>query len=124
MPFFERLCPAMTKRESVSVQGRSKKMKIIDAQVHIWQDATCAPTAVMASVFLPRFRAIAERYPRLKLVIDHCGLNRHGQDEQAFIYLDELVKTAKLPNVALKATGAPHYSTQGYPFKNIHDGLH
>ena len=31
---------------------------------------------------------------------------------------------AKLPNVAVKATGAPHYSTQAYPFKNIQDGLY
>ena len=31
---------------------------------------------------------------------------------------------ARLPNVAIKATGAPHYSTQGYPFRNIQDGLH
>ena len=29
------------------------------------------------------------------------------------------MKTAKLPNVALKATGAPHYSTKGYPFKRL-----
>ena len=31
---------------------------------------------------------------------------------------------ANLPNVAVKATGAPHYSTEAYPFRNIHDGLH
>ena len=29
-----------------------------------------------------------------------------------------------VPNVAVKATGAPHYSTQPYPFRNIRDGLH
>ncbi|WP_409411292.1 hypothetical protein [Bradyrhizobium sp. AUGA SZCCT0182] len=31
---------------------------------------------------------------------------------------------AQLPNVAVKATGAPHYSTEPYPFRNIQDGLH
>jgi predicted TIM-barrel fold metal-dependent hydrolase len=82
------------------------------------------PIAMMAGLFLPKFRAIAEKHPRLKLIIDHCGLNRHGQDAEAFIHLDELVQTAKLPNVALKATGAPHYSTEKYPFRNIQDGLH
>ncbi len=92
----------------------------------LWPEAEAAgvPIAMMAGLFLPKFRAIAEKYPKLKLVIDHCGLNRHGQDDAAFIHLDELVRTAKLPNVALKATGAPHYSTKGYPFKNIQDGLH
>ena len=82
------------------------------------------PVATMAGLFLPEFKAIAEKHPHLKLIIDHCGLNRHGQDEAAFIHLDELVALAKLPNVAVKATGAPHYSTQPYPFRNIQDGLH
>jgi len=82
------------------------------------------PLAMMGGVFLPKFREIAERHPNLKLLIDHCGLNRHGQDAEAFVHLDELLALAKLPNVAVKATGAPHYSTQGYPFRNIQDGLH
>ncbi|MDB5486908.1 MAG: hypothetical protein JWQ58_623, partial [Reyranella sp.] len=82
------------------------------------------PVATMGGLFLDKFRGIAEAHPRLKLIVDHCGLNRHGQDEEAFIHLDRLVALAKLPNVAVKATGAPHYSTKGYPFKNIQDGLH
>jgi predicted TIM-barrel fold metal-dependent hydrolase len=82
------------------------------------------PIAMMGGLFLGKFREIAERYPGLKLILDHCGLNRHGQDAEAFIHLDELVALAKLPNVAVKATGAPHYSTKGYPFTNIQDGLH
>jgi predicted TIM-barrel fold metal-dependent hydrolase len=82
------------------------------------------PIAMMGGLFLPKFREIAERHPHLKMIVDHCGLNRHGQDEAAFIHLDELLALAQLPNVAVKATGAPHYSTQAYPFRNIQDGLH
>jgi predicted TIM-barrel fold metal-dependent hydrolase len=82
------------------------------------------PLAMMGGLFLKKFREIAERHPDLKLMVDHCGLNRHGRDAEAFIHLDELVALAKLPNVAVKATGAPHYSTGPYPFRNIHDGLH
>jgi predicted TIM-barrel fold metal-dependent hydrolase len=82
------------------------------------------PIAMMGGLFLKEFRAIAEKHPHLKLIVDHCGLNRHGQDEAAFIHLDELVALARLPNVAVKATGAPHYSTQPYPFRNIQEGLH
>ena len=57
---------------------------------------------------------------------DHRPLRAQppGQDAEAFIHLDELVALARLPNVAVKATGAPHYSTQPYPFRNIQDGLH
>jgi predicted TIM-barrel fold metal-dependent hydrolase len=82
------------------------------------------PIAMMGGLFLKKFREIAERHPNLKMIVDHCGLNRPGRDAEAFIHLDELVAMAKLPNVAVKATGAPHYSTEGYPFRNIQDGLH
>jgi predicted TIM-barrel fold metal-dependent hydrolase len=82
------------------------------------------PVAMMGGLFLAKFREIAARHPHLRMIVDHCGLNRHGQDAEAFIHLDELVALAKLPNVAVKATGAPHYSTQPYPFRNIQDGLH
>jgi predicted TIM-barrel fold metal-dependent hydrolase len=92
----------------------------------IWPEAEKEglPVAMMGGIFLKRFRAIAERYPRLRLILDHCGLNRLGQDAEAFIHLDEMLALAKLPNVAVKATGAPHYSTEPYPFRNIQDGLH
>ena len=82
------------------------------------------PLAMMGGLFLKKFGEIAERHPKLKMIVDHCGLNRHGRDAEAFIHLNELVQLAKLPNVAVKATGAPHYSTQAYPFRNIQDGLH
>lgn len=82
------------------------------------------PVATMAGRFLPDFKSIAERHPGLKLIIDHYGLVRSAQDAAAFANLDVLLSLAKLPNVAIKATGAPGYSTEPYPFRNIHDGLH
>ena len=57
------------------------------------------PIAMMGGLFLPKFREIAERHPNLKLILDHCGLNRHGQDAEAFIHLEELAALAKLPKV-------------------------
>jgi predicted TIM-barrel fold metal-dependent hydrolase len=82
------------------------------------------PVATMAGLFLPQFRKIAEAHPQLKLIIDHCGLLRLEKDAAAFGKLDELCALARLPNVAVKATGAPGYSTGPYPFANLHDGLH
>ena len=91
----------------------------------LWPAAESAglPVATMAGRFLPEFRHIAERHPDLRLIIDHLGLVRSEQDDAAFADLDTLLALAKLPNVAIKATGAPGYSTQPYPFRNIHDGL-
>jgi predicted TIM-barrel fold metal-dependent hydrolase len=69
---------------------------------------------------------IAERHPRLKLHIDHIG--RGGgrsevKDDAAYANLGEMLALAKLPNVAVKLSGAPSTSTQPYPYKNIHKYL-
>ena len=82
------------------------------------------PVATMAGRFLPEFRKIAERNPQTKLIIDHLGLAREGKDDEAFATLPDLLAIAKLPNVAMKATGAPGYSSHAWPYRNIHDGLH
>jgi predicted TIM-barrel fold metal-dependent hydrolase len=108
------------------LQPAQRKMLLDGEADWVWPlaEKEGLPVAMMGGVFLGKFREIAERHPRLRLLIDHCGLNRQGQDDEAFIHVDELLALAKLPNVAVKATGAPHYSTQGYPFRNIQDGLH
>ena len=69
------------------------------------------------------FGKIAERHPRLKMHIDHIG--RGGgradkKDDAAYADLPEMLALAKLPNVAVKLSGAPSTSTQPYPYKNIH----
>ena len=91
----------------------------------LWPAAERAglPVATMAWRFLPTLASIAERHPALRLIIDHCGLVRAAKGEAAFANLDQLLAVARLPNVALKATGAPGYSTAAYPFRDIHDGL-
>jgi predicted TIM-barrel fold metal-dependent hydrolase len=92
----------------------------------LWPAAEKAgtPIATMAWRFLPLFGKIAERHPKLKLIIDHCGLIRTGKGADAFETLDRLLPLAKHPNIALKATGAPGYGAGPYPYKELHDGLH
>ena len=58
---------------------------------------------------------IAERHPGLKLIIDHFG-----RPDAAWSNLPDLVAAAKHRNVALKATGAPSYSSEPYPYRDIH----
>jgi predicted TIM-barrel fold metal-dependent hydrolase len=66
---------------------------------------------------------IAERHPGLKLHIDHMGRGgggRSGADDPAFADLADMLALAKYPNVAVKLSGAPSYSTAPYPYRNIH----
>ena len=43
-----------------------------------------------------------------------------GKDDAAFANLDDMLALAKYPNVAVKLSGAPSYSSEPYPYRNIH----
>lgn len=63
---------------------------------------------------------IVRAHPKLRLIIDHMGVERPNKDAEAFAHLGELIDLARHPNVAIKATGLPSYSTEDYPYRNIH----
>lgn len=63
---------------------------------------------------------IAERHPKLKLVLDHFGLPSGKLDEEAFRDFDKVLATAKWPNVAVKASALPCYTSDSYPYLRLH----
>jgi len=92
----------------------------------LWPAAERAglPVALLAANFLSKVGEVAERHPRLKLIIDHLGRRSPAETgEGAWDNLPQMLVLAKHPNVAIKATGAPSYSAQAYPFRDIHDKL-
>ncbi len=84
------------------------------------------PVAFLATDSLKTFGDIAARHPGLKITIDHLG-GRGGnttlKDAAAMTHMPELLALAKYPNVAVKATGAPGYSSEPYPFPKMHTYL-
>jgi predicted TIM-barrel fold metal-dependent hydrolase len=62
---------------------------------------------------------VAQRHPGLTLIIDHLGRRSELRDAAAFADLDVLLQLAKLPNVSVKASAVPCYSTAPYPFANL-----
>ena len=94
----------------------------------LWEDAERAgvPIALLATDSLREIGVIAERHPGLRLTIDHLGGkggNTTSKDAAAMSHMPELLKLAKCPNVAVKATGAPGYSSEAYPFLKMHTYL-
>ncbi len=87
----------------------------------LWTAAeqTNTPIALLATDSLRHLAQIAERHPALRLTIDHLG-GRGGlttlKDHAAMTHMPDLIALAKFPNVAVKATGAPGYSAESYPF--------
>ena len=55
----------------------------------------------------------------MKLVIDHLGLIR-TKDAAAFADLPKLLALARHPNVAAKASALPCFSSEAYPYRNLH----
>jgi predicted TIM-barrel fold metal-dependent hydrolase len=88
----------------------------------LWPAAERAgiPLMVLVPGSLDALRGIAERHPGLKLTIDHVGLDRAAKDRSPFADLTKVCALAKLPNVAVKASGMPSLSAHGYPFRDIH----
>ena len=81
------------------------------------------PLGLLAGEHLEVVGKVAERHPRLRLMIDHLARIRMQKDDEAFANLSELLALAKYPNVAVKMSGAPSYSSEPYPFRNIHNYL-
>jgi len=91
----------------------------------LWPAAEHAgiPVALLAAAFLPKVGQVAERHPGLKLIIDHLGRPGGAKGDAVWANLPEMLALAKHPNVAIKATGAPSYSSEPYPYRNIHGYL-
>jgi predicted TIM-barrel fold metal-dependent hydrolase len=83
----------------------------------LWPAAERAdmPIALLGGNVLQAVTQIAQRHPDLKLIIDHFA-----RPDKNWSNLPELIGTSKFPNVALKATGAPSYSSEVYPYRDIH----
>ena len=88
----------------------------------LWPAAERAGLPVMIFVpgSLPQVGPIAERHPGLKLVIDHLALSMARKDDAAFADLPDLLVLARYPNVAVKASALPCYSTEAYPYRGLH----
>jgi L-fuconolactonase len=74
---------------------------------------------LVSHAMVPIVDKIAQRYPGLKLVMDHSGLV-DGKDEGAFKDFDKLLAIARRPNVATKVSCFPYFTADKYPFKKLH----
>jgi L-fuconolactonase len=81
------------------------------------------PVMVHAPERLEQISEIAARHPRLRLIIDHMGFARETVDENADAGAERVVALARHPNVSVKVSALPCYSTAPYPFRNLHAPL-
>ena len=68
-------------------------------------------------------RAIAERYPKLRLALCHLSMDIALRDDEIAPQVDQVLTLAELPNIAVKASSLPSYVTDDYPFRSLHGHL-
>jgi L-fuconolactonase len=86
-------------------------------------EALDVPVMVHAPERLEQISEIAAGHPRLRLIIDHMGFARETVDENAHAGAERIVALARHPNVSVKVSAVPCYSTAPYPFRNLHAPL-
>jgi L-fuconolactonase len=92
----------------------------------VWGEAEKAGVRIyvlVKSENLPLIDAVAVRHPGLKLVIDHLALPSGKKDAEAFSDLDRVLALERRPNVAVKVSCMPTYSSGAYPHRNLHPYL-
>jgi predicted TIM-barrel fold metal-dependent hydrolase len=123
-PLFERMCAESgTLGLRVAFSQPATRPGLLEGTADwLWPLAAEAdvPIAIFAPGLLDHVHRVAQRHPRLRLIIDHMGLVTDTRDACAFEpVLSPLSELAKLPNVAIKLSSAPAYSSAPFPYENI-----
>jgi predicted TIM-barrel fold metal-dependent hydrolase len=86
-----------------------------------WKSAERLDIPVMAHgpTFKRELGDVAARHPGLRLIIDHMGIWKDDVDDVMAAGAAETIALAKYPNVFVKLSAAPTFSTQPYPYRNI-----
>lgn len=81
------------------------------------------PVSIYAPDQLSSVRSIAQRYPDLRIAVDHLGLESRTRDDAILPVIAELSALSPLKNVSVKASGLTGNSAQAYPYPALHAPL-
>jgi len=85
-------------------------------------EANDIPIMIFAPGQHDKFRSIAVNHPKLRLIIDHMALARE-KDQQAAAAMERLCELADCANLHVKVSSVPFYSSEPYPYRNLHGAL-
>jgi len=81
------------------------------------------PVMVHAPERLAEIGAIAARHPALRIIVDHMGFARATMDDKTGPAVERMNALASHPNVFVKVSALPCFSTAPYPFKNLREPI-
>ncbi|MDE2261710.1 MAG: amidohydrolase [Gammaproteobacteria bacterium] len=76
-------------------------------------------TMVHAPIWKAELGAIAKRHPGLRIIIDHMGIMARCVDDAIGYWVEETADLHVHPNIYVKVSAVPAYSTHPYPYGNI-----
>jgi len=90
-----------------------------------WDEAEQAgiPVMVHAPERLAVIGEIAARHPGLRIIVDHMGFARATMDDATMAGANRMIALARHPNVYVKVSAMPAFSTAPYPFANLREPL-
>jgi len=78
------------------------------------------PVMFLTTGQLPLFGPIAERHPQLMLIIDHMGVSSEAMKNNMMpATISAAAALARYPNVSVKLSSAPLFSSEPYPFRDM-----
>lgn len=114
--------PHMLGIRMVFNHGRSREWLEDGTADWFWDAAEQHDIPVMAFAphAVPKLGAIAEGHPGLRMIIDHMGLSTALRGKPLDAAVDQVIRMARLPNVAIKVSALPCYVDEVYPFPTLH----
>jgi L-fuconolactonase len=112
-------------RKQQGMLGMRLTFRIEDSDDWLWAalEKSAVPIMIVAANQLATIDRVAARHPGLKLIVDHLAIPRRTKDDKAFAHIDELLKLAQRPNIAVKSSSLPSYTTDTYPYRLVHGYL-
>jgi predicted TIM-barrel fold metal-dependent hydrolase len=106
--------------------------EIARLEAGVWDPAFAAcerhgvPVFLFITGWLPLAARVAERFPRLTLIVDHLGLRQpplDQADDPPFARLPQLLDLARFANVHVKLCGLPGLSRERFPYRDAWPAL-
>ncbi len=76
-------------------------------------------TMIHAPIWKRETGEVAKKHPGLRLIIDHMGIFTRMMDDAIEYWVEETIELADNPNIYVKVSAIPSYSSQPYPFENV-----
>lgn len=77
------------------------------------------PVMLLVPFAKTKVAEIANRHPGLRIAIDHMGVLGNTTDAEIAPYVEATAELARCPNVCVKLSNLPSFSTEPYPFSNL-----